>query len=190
MVFHWSLSDCNFPQVSRTLLSNLADLNNNNSQLVWMVSPRPPTSKSSYFFNNPLVTTKSPNHNWYYCHLHVPIIIIIIITIIMSCRQQGYPWSSLVTTPYYSLPLAGLQGYILCPHIAAVCKFELVVLLLLDHMWGSIGVHHLWTRPCLIIIILFTWKHIPVQTNDFYKIQMATSNNGWLVVWVLRRINL
>ena len=71
-----------------------------------------------------------------------------IIIIIMSCRQHGYPWPSLATSPYYSSPLAGLQGYILCPHIAAVCKFELVVLLLLDHMWGSIGVHHLWARPC------------------------------------------
>ena len=29
------------------------------------------------------------------------------------------------------------------PHIAAVCMFELVILLLLDHMWGSIGVNHL-----------------------------------------------
>ena len=56
----------------------------------------------------------------------------------MSCRQHGYPIPSLATSPYYSSPLAGLQGYILCPHIAAVCKFELVVPLLLGHMWGSI----------------------------------------------------
>ena len=56
--------------------------------------------------------------------------------IIMSCRQHRYPWPSLATSPYHSSPLAGLQGYILCPHIAAVCKFELVVLLLLSHMWG------------------------------------------------------
>ena len=47
------------------------------------------------------------------------------------------------TSPYHSSPLAGLQGYIPYPHIAAVCMFELVVLLLLGHMRGSIGVHHL-----------------------------------------------
>ena len=35
------------------------------------------------------------------------------------------------------------QGYIPYPHIAAVYIFELVVLLLLGHMWGSIGLHHL-----------------------------------------------
>ena len=35
MVFHWKLSDSKFPQVSKTLLSILADLN---SAVVWMVS--------------------------------------------------------------------------------------------------------------------------------------------------------
>ena len=53
MVFHWSLSDSNSPQVSRTLLSILAVLNN---VVVWMVSTRPPTSNSSSPFSNPLVT--------------------------------------------------------------------------------------------------------------------------------------
>ena len=52
MVFHWRLSDCKSPQVSRTLLSILAVFNN---AAVWMVSTRPPTSKSSCPFNNPLV---------------------------------------------------------------------------------------------------------------------------------------
>ena len=53
MVFHWSLSDGKSPQVSRTLLSILAVLNN---IVVWMVSTRPLTSKSSSPFSNPLVT--------------------------------------------------------------------------------------------------------------------------------------
>ena len=53
MVFHWSLSDSKSPQVSRTLLSILAVLNN---AVVWMVSTRPLTYKSSSPFSNPLVT--------------------------------------------------------------------------------------------------------------------------------------
>ena len=53
MVFHWSLSDSKSPQVSRTLLSILAVLNN---AVVWMVSTRPPTSKSSSSLSNPFVT--------------------------------------------------------------------------------------------------------------------------------------
>ena len=58
MVFHWRLSDSKFPQVSRTLLSILAVFNN---AVVWMVSTRSPTSKSSRPFNNHLVTVpKAP----------------------------------------------------------------------------------------------------------------------------------
>ena len=53
MVFQWSLSDSKSPQVSRTLLSILAVLNN---AVVWMVSTCLPTSKSSSPFSNPLVT--------------------------------------------------------------------------------------------------------------------------------------
>ena len=53
MVFHWSLRDIKSPQVSRTRLSILAVLSN---AVVWIVSTRPLTSKSSRPFNNPLVT--------------------------------------------------------------------------------------------------------------------------------------
>ena len=52
MVFHWSLSDSKSPQVSRTRLRILAVLSN---AVVWIVSTRPPISKSSRPFNNPLV---------------------------------------------------------------------------------------------------------------------------------------
>ena len=38
-----------------------------------------------------------------------------------------------------------------------VCMFELVFLFLLGHMWGSIGVHHLWARPCFSSSVLHVW---------------------------------
>ena len=58
MVSHWSLTDSKSPQVSRTLFSILADLNN---AVVWMVSTRPLISNSSSPFNNPLViVTRAP----------------------------------------------------------------------------------------------------------------------------------
>ena len=44
MVFHWNFSDNKSSQVSRTLLSILADLNN---VVVWMVASRPLISKST-----------------------------------------------------------------------------------------------------------------------------------------------
>ena len=77
--------------------------------------------------------------------------------IIMSRRQRGYPWPSLAISPYHSSPPAGLQGYILCPHIVAVCRFVLVVPLLHIHMWGSTGVHRLWARPCFSSSVLRVW---------------------------------
>ena len=79
------------------------------------------------------------------------------IIIIMSRRQRGYPWPSLAISPYLSSPPAGLQGYILCPHIVAVCMFVLVVPLLHIHMWGSTGVHRLWARPCFSSSDLRVW---------------------------------
>ena len=56
MVFHWGLSDIKSLQVSKILLSILAVLNN---VVVWMVSTRPPNSKSSSPFSNPLVTVQN-----------------------------------------------------------------------------------------------------------------------------------
>ena len=69
MVFHWSLSDSKSPQVSRAFLSILAVLNN---AVVWMVSTRPPTSKSSRPFNDAFVAVPK-----------APIIIGIIVTFII-----------------------------------------------------------------------------------------------------------
>ena len=53
MVYHWGLSDSNSPQVSRTLLSIHAVLNNT---VIWIVSTCQTTSRSSIPFNNPFVT--------------------------------------------------------------------------------------------------------------------------------------
>ena len=81
----------------------------------------------------------------------------IIIIIIMSRRLRGYPWPSLAISPYHSSSPAGLQGYIPCPHTAAVCRFVLVVPLLHIHVWGSTGVHRLWARPCFSSSVLRVW---------------------------------
>ena len=81
----------------------------------------------------------------------------VILIIVMSCRQHGYRWPSLATPTYRPSPLAGLQGYITYSHIAAVCRIELVVLLLLGHMRGSIEIHHLWGRPCFSSSVLHVW---------------------------------
>ena len=53
MVLHWSLSDSKSSQLSWTRLRILAILSN---AVVLIVSTRPPISKTSRPFNNPLVT--------------------------------------------------------------------------------------------------------------------------------------
>ena len=53
VVFLWSMSDCKSPQVFRTFLSILADINN---AVILMVSTGPFISKSSRLFINHLVT--------------------------------------------------------------------------------------------------------------------------------------
>ena len=114
------------------------------------------------------------SHAYWGKYYIIPIIIIITISYLSLSSSSFVPtfflvffsresswhnsWStelwSLATSPYHSSPLAGLQGYILYPHIAAVCMFELVILLLLGHMWGSTGVHHLWVRLCFSSSVL------------------------------------
>ena len=84
MVFQFRLSDSKSPQVSRTLLSILVVFNN---AMVWMVSTRPPTFKSSKPFNNPLVTVpKAP----------------ITIGIIVTFKFQSF-FNSLASSRYLSL---------------------------------------------------------------------------------------
>ena len=87
--------------------------------------------------------TRSGNiftHSRIHTHTHIYIII-------MSRYQHGFPWPSLTTPPYRSLLPAGLRDFIPYRHIVAVCRFELVVLPLLVHVKGPIGVNHLWAPP-------------------------------------------
>ena len=101
----------------------------------------------------------------------IPIVSKQFIIIIMSCHRHENLWPSLATSPYRSSHLAGLQGYIPYPHIAAACMFELVVLLLLGHMWGSIGVYHIWARPCF--------------TSMFGSSDLDSFRDGWPYSWCL-----
>ena len=69
-VFHWSLCDNKSPQVFRTLLSILADLNN---AVVWMVSTRLLISNFSSPYTSPLMTLpRCANYNWYHRHFLAP----------------------------------------------------------------------------------------------------------------------
>ena len=119
----WFFNCCAMELVSERCIVNLLD------RLVEV--------KSTYISLFSEIQSPKVHLNWY-------------IIFIRSCRLHGYPRPSLATSTYRSSPPAGLQSYIPYPHIAVVCMFELVVLLLLGHMWGPIGVHHLWARRLLL----------------------------------------
>ena len=77
---------------------------------------------------------------------------------------------SLSMSPYHSSPPAGLQGYIPYHHIAAVWMFELVVLLLIGHIRGSTGVHHLQSRPC--------FSSMSGSSSNIEQVLAATPHNA------------
>ena len=66
-------------------------------------------------------------------------------------------WISLTLFHHPSLSLI-VSGFTPYPHRAAVCKFELVALLLLGHVKGSIGVPRLWTRLYFSSSVPHVWS--------------------------------
>ena len=65
MVFHWKLSDSKSPQVSRTILSTLADLNISVVLVVWARPLTFPAPVPSY---RNLI--KRTSDNWYHQHVY------------------------------------------------------------------------------------------------------------------------
>ena len=122
MVFHWSLSDNKSPQVSRTLRSVLADLNN---ALVLIVSTHPLISKSFSPCTNPLVTVP-----------RAPVIIGITVTFMFhsffnsQARSRYY-----LSSRFLSVLLCGLLGQ----QSPQFCKFSFFIFVVVDYykVWSS-----------------------------------------------------
>ena len=108
MVFHWSLINSKSPQVSRTLHSILAVLNN---AVVWIVSTRPPTTK----FNNPLVTASKAS---------------ILIGTIVTFMFRSFS-NSLARSRYWSVSSIFFQFYTLVSRDSKVHNFQMLLLSLL-----------------------------------------------------------
>ena len=103
-----------------------------------------------YLFNN--ISASFKTEIWFIHHHHL---------IILSYHQHRYPWPSLATPLYRSSLSVGPDSYTLYLHRAAVCRFKLVTLLLLGHVKGSIGVHHislsLLLQQCPACLVHLTW---------------------------------
>ena len=124
MVFHRNLSDNKCPQVSRTLLSILTDLNN---AVVWTVSTHPLISKSSSPLIHPSVTvTRAP------------------ITIGINVTFMFHSFINFLTRFWY-LSFFSLFSILLCGQMAQqspqFCKFSFFffVVVVVDYykIWSS-----------------------------------------------------
>ena len=99
-----------------------------------------------------------------------------------SCRAASTDIPDLLSP---LLPImAGLQGYIAYPHIAAVCMFELVVLLLLGHKRGSMK--RSFFQAAVVSILLngcTTWtltKRLEKKLDGNYtRMLRAILNKSW-----------
>ena len=123
MVFHWSLSDSKSPQVSRTLLSILAVLNN---VVVWMVST---CHQFPSLFSNPLVTVPKAS---------------ITIGIIVTCIFHSFFFNSLARSRYLSF---FLHSFSFIPWSAGVAKLAIlhVLFFLLIIIWSGLLVEIRWS---------------------------------------------
>ena len=140
-VLHSSLSDSKWTQVSKVLIRILANLS---KFVVSMVSARLPISNSTSHFNKPFRNrSECIDYNWYSSSSS------------SSCRAAS---TDIPDTLSPLLPIIHcLRLVFRATSLLYVCMFELIVLLLLGHMRGSIEVHHLWARPCFSCSVLHVW---------------------------------
>ena len=175
MVFHWSLSDSKSPQVFRTLLSILAVLSN---AVIWIVSTRPPTSKSSRHFDNPLVI--------------VPKASITIGTIVIFMFHSFF--NSLVRSRYlffFSHFFSFILWFLLSLLFYTLCHFLTPVLAdgrSLDSEWQQVSsslldfsryyyYYYSISANSLIVIII-----IIIITSVFFPPDFSSLESGWLQV--------
>ena len=172
MVFHWGLSDRKSSQVSRTLLSILAVLNN---AFVCIVSIRPSTSKSSSPFSNLLVT--------------VPKAPITIGTIVNFIFHSFFQFSSKVEV--LILLLTFFQFYSVRLGDPCVCQSPIGVYVLFSRTGAGLCIYHLFVWSNLNFFHISLWLTLPTQlclvlysfcANLLHSIIM------WLIVLSCHRI--
>ena len=201
MVFHWSLSDSKSPQVSRTSLSILAVLSN---AVVCIVSTRPPTSKSSRPFNNPLVTVRNAPikigiivtyyYYYYYIHIHthtniylyIYIYIYVYIYIYIYIYVYIYIYIYIYIYYYYSAAPRAAKTLLSCPTKMHTVKRKVKKIDLkakAKKKKKNVGIsHHLK--------FYFTnWIKIPPPSPQKKKKKRmrADSEVNWLALWMCKR---
>ena len=148
MVFHWSLSDSKSPQISRTRLSILAVLSN---AVVWIVSTRPPTFKSSRPFNNHFVTV--PYAPILFSLLLLLLLFIMLILLILNLKIRGvyYSWEMDVNIFFSSM---------LCHICIGMTKFKLC-------SWSK-WINHVWRCESVCLFYCFSLCELNFAASLLY----------------------
>ena len=182
MVSHWSLSDKS-PQVSRTLLSILADLN---YAVVWMVSTRPVISKSSSPCINPLVTVP-----------RAPITIGIIVTFMFHSFfnfQARLRYLSLFSHSFnFSLWSAGTAKFTILQVIIIIIIIIIVVVVVIGGGGGGLtwSIFSFW-YIYLLFQILKWFKNRYNSLDDFQNVysQLSIRKNRENIILQFQQMQL
>ena len=177
MISHWSLSDNKSPQVSRTLLSILADLN---YAVIWMVSTRPVISKSSSPCTNPLVTVP-----------RAPITISIIVTFMfhsffnpltrsryLSLSSHSFNFTLWSAETAKSIILQVL--FLLLVIIRSGCLAEICLSVCTSKSQRSLCVLFSWTDSGLCLYHLFVWSNFNFLDSSQW---ITLPTQSWLILY-------
>ena len=193
MVSHWSLSDSKSPQVSRTLLSILAILNN---VVVWMVSPRPPTSKSSSPFNNPLVTVpKAPFiigiivtfmfHNFFDYFVRSRYLSFFSLSFSFILRSAGTVKSTILQVPFFLLLLIIIRFGLLAEIRWSVCmsKSHRSLCVSFSRTDTRLYIYHLFVWSNLNFLHISQWITLPTQSSPVLY-SFCANLQHLLIMWL------
>ena len=151
-----------------------------------------------------LITFQHYTHTHTHIYIYIYIYILLYLYIVFNSIDSAYVNSSSSLSSCRAAstnipgPLSPLlpilqrlsKVFMATSHIAAICMFELVVLLLFGHMWGSIGVHHLWARYVFCLSTghgyLSMAVFILIYRSHSYRWAAVVPRSNWLS-WALSR---
>ena len=167
MVSHWSLSDRKSPQVPRTRLRILAVLAN---AVIWIVSTRPPTSKSSRPFNNPLVIVPK-----------APITIGTIVTFMFHSFFNSLPRSRYLSFFLHPFRLILWSGGTAKSIILQILFFLLIIIR--SGLLAGIGWSVCMLKSHRSLCVSFSWTGAGLY---IYHLLVWSNFNFWHISWLTR----
>ena len=171
MVFHWSLSDSKSLQVSRTFFSILTVLNN---AVVWRVSTRPRTSKSSSPFNRPLLTVLNAPmtisrivtfvFHSYFLHSKVEVFILFYFLSVLFCGQPVQQRRQFCKTSFFLLITIRSDFRVQIRLSVCMSKYHSNLCVSFSRTAAVLYIYHLFLWSNLNFLHISQWITLPTQS--------------------------